>query len=144
VESQANQGTFDPELDLMPRRPTRRHPERLPPYQRLIVNPLLVVLSWLIVFAVIRISVANRNMIGFLVAISQMVLSILLVQYHCLDCGKTGWLMGYRSHACPAVAARWGNRLAPPIRGPGVGAQLALWFMLLAGGLILVLIVVSK
>jgi hypothetical protein len=141
VESETDRGTFDPELDLLPIRPTRRSREPLEPYQRLIANPFLAVLSCVVVFAVVRFALERRDLTGFLFGISLLFLSFLLVQFHCLDCGKTGWLLRYRHHACPAVVARWQNQIMPRIHGPRVKIQVVVWLLLLASAFVLVKLV---
>jgi hypothetical protein len=133
-------GTFDPELDLLPRRPGRRTREPLDGYQLLVVNPLLVVLSWLVAVAVIRFAVRDLNLTVFVVGIVQMLLSMLLVQFHCLDCGATGWLLEHRRHSCPAVIARWQAQHVRRIHGPTVGAQILLWFLFIMTGFVLAMI----
>ena len=70
-------------------------------------------------------------------------LDFFLVQYHCRDCGATGWLLRYRKHVCPAVVARWHQRELPRFRGPGVRAQLVGWLILSLSATILVLVVRS-
>jgi hypothetical protein len=77
----------------------------------------------------------------FEVGFGLLALECLLVQYHCRDCGATGFLVRYRRHTCPAVLARWHHRERPRFRGPGVRAQLVAWLILLLSVAILVLTV---
>ena len=103
--------THDRDLDFDPpaagatmarRRPTPSE------YQRLVANPFLAVF-WLIVL--VRASHARPWPSRSLLASSGSPLAACsalgyLLQYHCLDCGPTGLLFRWRSHACPTRLAR--------------------------------------
>jgi hypothetical protein len=105
-------------------------------YQRFIANPLLTVLDGLLAFLLIRAGLQTRNLALFLTGIGLLFLAIPLLQFHCLDCGATGWLLRYRRHACPPVVVRWQSRESLRFRGPGVLAQLLAWLGVLAAGII--------
>jgi hypothetical protein len=137
VNAELDRERFDPELDNLTRRPSPRYREPLPRFQRLVVNPLLAVLCWLMVFFVLKITVQNRHLVGFLVGVGLLFLPFLLVQYHCMDCGKTGWVLRYRRHACPPVIARWQTQQAPQTRGPNVKFQLVLWSVFFVSAFVL-------
>ncbi len=133
-------GTFDRELDSPPGLPPGIPVEALPACQRIIVNPLLGVLSWLVTFALIRLAVKNRSSTLFLLGVCLLFAAFLVQQFHCLDCGATGWLVRYRRHACPSVVARYRQRDVRRFRVPRVMTQIAIWFYLITGTLVLLLI----
>jgi hypothetical protein len=58
-------------------------------------------------------------------------LGFFLIQYHCVDCGATGWALRHRRHACPEEVARWQNRRPLPRGLPSVGTQIVMWCFLL-------------
>jgi hypothetical protein len=134
---QSGPDVFDRDLDPQPHRPARSDLRSIVPFQRLIVNPFLTVLGFVIIVA-IWYEAFNRRATGLLQLGVALLLGVgFLVQYHCLDCGKTGWLFRYRRHACPAVVARWELGERRRFRGPGVRAQLWLWFIVLASACVL-------
>jgi hypothetical protein len=108
--------------------------------KRLVVNPFLVVLDWLVALAILRASIARFNFRLFQVGTILLVLGFLLVQYHCLDCGATGWVLRHRRHACPEDVVRWRNRRPRHWRVPSVGTQIVVWCNLLATAVLLWLI----
>jgi hypothetical protein len=131
---------FDHDLDAEPR---RRIPMREDPpyeYQRLLVNPLLTVLVWIAILALLRTVVPRQNMAGLAVDIVVLALALLLIQFHCLDCGATGWLVRYQKHACPGVVARWQNRVVRRFHGPMLRIQLVAWLILTLATLVLGLV----
>jgi hypothetical protein len=56
-----------------------------------------------------------------------------LLQYHCLDCGATGLLFRWKSHACERVRDRQELDRVRRFRGPNPTIQMILWAYLLAG-----------
>ena len=130
-------GTFDPDLDLRPGRP---RPEPIGPiddYQRLVANPLLAVLFWMASVALLWESVRRRNLALFVWALLFTPVGLVFLQFHCLDCGKAGWLLRFRVHACPAVVARRQSGWVRRFRGPGLKVQLVGWFILMAAAFVL-------
>ena len=101
------QGTFDRDVDSQPGRPPRVPFESVPEYQRLVANPFLAVLAWLVDVSLMRAAMKSRSSTLFLIGLSLLFVAFFFLQFHCLDCGATGWLFRYRSHACPAVVARY-------------------------------------
>jgi hypothetical protein len=65
------------------------------------------------------------------------VLGLFLVQFHCLDCGATGWLVRYQRHACPKVVARWRSRVVRRFHGPRLRIQLIAWLIVTMAALLL-------
>jgi hypothetical protein len=137
------QGTFDRDVDSQPGRPPRVPIESLPEYQRIVVNPFLGVLTWLVMFALIRAGVRSQSSTLFLIGLSLLFVAFVFLQFHCLDCGATGWLFRYRRHACPSVVARYQNREVGRFRVPNVKIQMTIWFYLLAGALFLLVLFLS-
>jgi hypothetical protein len=122
----------------------RGNPHRIPfeqvaHYQRIVVNPFLGVLAWVIMVAVIGAGVRRHSVTVFLSGLSLLLVGFALQQFHCLDCGATGWLYRYKRHACPSVVARYENVEFRPIRLPNVPTQVTIWTYVLAGALLLLL-----
>ncbi len=130
-------GTFDPDLDLLPR---QARPQPMGPvegYQRFVANPLLGVLGWIIAFALVRESIRRHQLEFFVWAMLFVVVGLVFLQFHCLDCGKTGCLLRARVHICAAVVARRQSGVVGRFHGPGIKTQLVAWFVILAAGLVL-------
>ena len=103
-----HQDTYDPDIDLLPSAaPAPAPTESLGEYQRLLANPLLTILIWVVTVAVIRAAVQSRNLFRFLSGVGLLLAAPLFLQFYCLDCGQISWLVRYRRHACPAVVSRW-------------------------------------
>ena len=134
------QGTFDRFLDREPRRPAGllQQPSRAD--QRLVVNPLLTFVTSVTAAELIRASLHSRRFAWFVVGVGSFFLAFFLLQFHCLDCGRTGWVLRYGRHACPAVRARCRSREFRRFRGPGVMTQLVLWTYLLVPAFLLAIV----
>ena len=96
-------------------------------YQRVIVNPLLAILGWLLAIVLIRYSTSSHNLALYLTAILWLFVPFVLVQFHCLDCRATGWLLRVRRHACPSVVARWVSKESLRGRWPTITVQIHCW-----------------
>jgi hypothetical protein len=131
---------FDRELDPQPHRPAGPQRDTVVPFQRLVVNPFLAVLVFIIIVWLWSEGLKWQSPALFQLGVGLLIVDVFLVQFHCLDCGATGWLLRYRRHACPTVLARWGRSEWRRFRGPGVRLQLASWLILLASVTVLVLI----
>jgi catechol 2,3-dioxygenase-like lactoylglutathione lyase family enzyme len=125
---------FDRDLDPQPRRSLDPRRVSIGPYQRLIVNPFLAVLLFVIIIALGRMAFRTDTLGLFPFLVLLIVVDVFLVQYHCLDCGATGWLVRYRRHGCATVVTRFQRGEMRRFRGPGVRSQLAMWLILLAAG----------
>jgi hypothetical protein len=134
---QSGPDVFDRDIDPQPRRPARSDRGSIVPSQRLIVNPFLAVLGFVIIVAIWREAFIRRSSGLFQLGAALLLVVGFLVQYHCLDCGATGWLIRCRRHACPTVVARWELGERRRFRGPGVRSQLWIWFILLAAACVL-------
>lgn len=137
-------GTFDEDLDLQPRRPAPEPDEPVEVYQRLIANPFLAVLAWLVSFYLFRESLRRQNLPLFLTGFVVFFGAFFLMHFHCLDCGATGWLVRSRQHACPAVVARRQGGWARRWRGPAIKIQLAAWFIFMIAALVLGMLAVHS
>jgi hypothetical protein len=137
-------GTFDRELDLQPRRPRPEPIEPIEDRQRLVANPLLGVLFWIVAFMMIRESLRRHNLTLVIWALLFVLVGIVFMQFHCLDCGKTGWLLRSRLHACPAVMARCESEWERRFRGPGLKVQLVVWVILLMAALVLGMVAIRS
>jgi hypothetical protein len=75
--------------------------------------------------------VRSRSLVLFLLGIGLGFVGFFVQQFHCLDCGTTGWLYGYRHHACPMVVARYESREVRHYLVPRVPTQVTIWFYVL-------------
>ena len=140
VERDPWQDTFDRVLDWEPRRPSRLVEGPSGAHQRLVVNPLLTFVTCVAAAELIRASLHSHHFAWFVAGVGLFFLAFFLLQFHCLDCGRTGWLLWYRGHVCPGVKARWRDRQFRRFRGPGVTTQLVLWTYLLVPAFLLTLV----
>jgi hypothetical protein len=123
--------TYDPDLDLRPRLPERASIEPIESYQRLVANPFLAVLAWVVAFGFVSESMNRQNLALFMMGIILLFVAFFFLHFHCLDCGATGWLLRSWAHACPAVVARRQSQLIRRFHGPGLTTQLAAWFIVI-------------
>ena len=138
-------GTFDRDLDLQPRRARPEPIEPIEDRQRLVANPLLGVLFWIVAFMMLRESVRRHESDPVCLGAALFVLvGIVFMQFHCLDCGKTGWLLRYRRHACPAVIARRESKWVRQFRLAGLKVQLVVWFILMMAALVLGMVAIGS
>jgi len=137
---QSGPDVFDRELDPQPQIPARADSASVLPFQRLLVNPFLAVLVCVIIVALWREAYARESRWLFQLGVALTIVVVFLFQYHCLDCGVTGWLLRYRQHACPTVVSRMQRREWRRFRGPGVRLQLAAWLIFVAGAFVLAII----
>jgi hypothetical protein len=129
--------TYDPDLDLQPRRPERTWLEPVERCQRLVANPFLAVLAWLVAFGLMSESVKRQELALFMTGIVLLFVAFFFLQFHCLDCGVTGWLLRSWAHACPPVVARRESRVVRRFHGPGLKTQLAAWFIIMTAAFVL-------
>ncbi len=116
----------DLEFEAVPA-PIRLRPSDPTEHQRVVVNPFLAVL------AVLAWGELTHRLIDgpfpplFVLPILGLIFLPLLVQFHCLDCGRTGSYPLRSRHACPGVLARSRLAEAPRSRLPSARGQLILW-----------------
>lgn len=95
-------------------------------------NPFLAVLGLIAWVAALRQALALRNLAAVGLALLGLFVLGYLLQYHCLDCGATGLLFRWKSHACERVRARQQSNQVRRFRGPNPVFQTVLWGYLLA------------
>jgi len=119
---------FDPDLDAARYAPPRSL-AGVSDYQRLVVNPLLAVVALLGVWVLFRFSLEVRQLGLFLATLFAGAVCPLLIQYHCLDCGRTDFALRSRRHACGAVQRRRRFDEEPPALPPSVRSQVKAWML---------------
>jgi hypothetical protein len=129
--------TFDRDLDSHPPRPVSEPLHAIEEDQRLVANPFLAVLSWVAAVGLVRESVKQQNLALLMMAVILFFIAFFFLQFHCLDCGETGWLLRSWAHACPPVIARRRSQAVRRFRGPGLKLQLVAWFIFLTAALVL-------
>ena len=87
-------------------------------------------LIWLAAYLAIRQSLSLHHLGLFLVGLILFVVPLPLGQYHCLDCGATGWAVRAARHACPSVVARLHHPDAGWLRVPRLRTQFKAWIVL--------------
>lgn len=136
--------TYDRELDVPSRRATGPT-EPFDGYRRLVANPLLAVAFGVGAVLLVRASLRWSNPAIFLVAVAVLVASPLLIQFHCLDCGRTAGIFGSGRHACAPALARWRENRRSRWAFPSSRAQVVLWLHVLASvGVLLLVLAVSR
>jgi hypothetical protein len=140
VEHDPWPSTYDRDLDV-PQRPDRAPDEPLGPYRRLVANPLLTIASCVAAIVLMRVGLQQRTLPLFLAAIGLLFGAPFFLQFHCLDCGVTGWLLRSKRHACPPALARWREGRQTRWRMPEPKTQLILWIYVLVslGSLLFIL-----
>jgi hypothetical protein len=122
----------DPELDPPREYESRAAADFARNHSRLVANPFLALLGWILACSVMFKALNARDPLLSLVALLGFMAAILLIQYHCLDCGKTGWAFRAGRHLCPLAAARALAADTPRWIGPGIFTQLKFWFVIAA------------
>lgn len=120
----------DPAVDrvLPPSRQAEWAAEGLPQrYQRLVSNPFLVMSAAAFWLGAIRAAFDAGHFIALVLVFSTIGLWRDLGQYHCLDCGATGWLGDWRKHCCDRVSLRFQAGRPRRFRGPGLSKQTVAW-----------------
>ena len=85
--------------------------------------------------ALIYHALCTRNVGLFLAALGLLLLGFLLFQYHCLDCGSTGWYLHAKGHACGPVVDRCARR-GPAARGLSARTQRLIWVYILVAAVL--------
>jgi hypothetical protein len=135
--------TRDPEFDPEPVGGSRPTIDVVKYYQRLVVNPFLSVIAYAVAGLVIS-TFRDRKRLVPATWLIALVAGYYLIQFHCLDCGKTGMFHQWRRHACQSVLHRWQERVMVSSRFPTVSQQLQLWFLALGGGAFLLVSLQSR
>jgi hypothetical protein len=135
---------FDPDLDAQPRRQAFVPADPVDRYQRLVANPFLTVLVWIVLTGLLRGVAPGQELAGWAAGILVFMLSLLLIQFHCLDCGATGCLLRRHHHVCPKVMIRWQNQIVRRFHGPGLGLQLIGWFIVMMAALVFGMVAIES
>jgi len=145
VDRNVRSSTYDREIDDT-RHGVRDFPEPIHLYRRLVANPLLGVAGCVLAVLLIRYALEHRVLALFIVGIVLMPGAFFFSQFHCLDCGATGWLLAGRRHICRRLLVRWHERRSGRWPFPGLKTQMILWLYVLASvaGLLLILYVLSN
>jgi hypothetical protein len=145
VEQRPSQNLFDPELDIPRLRLSELSIESIESNRRLIVNPFLAVLGWVIALVIIRLALQILSPILFFAGLALLLVPLFLFQFHCLDCGATGWLQGFRRHCCPALTVRAQNGIVRRFPGLSVKNQIIGWiYLLVAAVMVIVLMLAAR
>ena len=96
---------------------------------RLIANPFLAFLGSILAWSLMSSGLKSHNLTPFLAGLSSMLASILLIQYHCLDCGKTGWAIRAKRHPCLVDISRSDEYRIRRRITPRLQTQLKFWFI---------------
>jgi hypothetical protein len=145
VDRETWSSPYDGEVDVAPRGGSV-YTEPIEDYRRLVANPLLTVAGCVLGVVLIRYGLAHRVLAPFLAGLAMIPGAFFFSQFHCLDCGATGWLLGAGRHICPPLVVRWREGRAGRWRFPRLKAQMILWLYFLASvtGLLLILFALSK
>jgi hypothetical protein len=144
-------GMFDRDLDPSPAlaqsQRSRRRQRREPPiqrYQRLLANPFLAAAGLVGWIALVRLALRSERIDYIGASIVLLVPLGSLLQFHCLDCGKTAGLWRWRSHCCEAVQMRRATGRGRWFRGPAPPAQTFLWLLVFGGAVVTLLRVLTS
>lgn len=130
----------DSEFDPSPGLPSRLRDFNPPEHQRLVINPFLALLALIgLIWLARELAISPLPGLAGLVVVPIFVLPY-LIQYHCLDCGRTGCYVRGRDHACVSVLARWRERHRSRFPFPTAWAQLVVWGWLLGAAALLLVI----
>jgi hypothetical protein len=143
AESIQQAATHDPELDApRGRPPVLPIPAHAPEdYRRLVVNPFLALLGLVLWLLTLRQVLREKRLALLFPVILGLAGIVFLLQYHCLDCGRTGLFFRWRRHACERVLARQVEGRPLGFRGPRPLTQLVLWIYALLAVAVLFLLV---
>jgi hypothetical protein len=128
----------DPEFNADPAAPVRLRDFDPSDHQRLVANPFLAVFL-LLVWWFLALWLLLRGPFPPL-AVASVIPLILLpraLQYHCLDCGRTGSYTRRHRHACTAVVVRWNERRKPRFPIPSAETQLVFWWYVVGSATLL-------
>jgi hypothetical protein len=130
VQSEARHQRFEPELDIPLGHSAEDAGNFVHGQARLIANPFLAILAWVLGGSILKRGLEMRNLTLSLTALLGISASLLLIQYHCLDCGATNWAFRARQHLCPRGVARGSMAGAGRSSSPTLSSQIKFWLML--------------
>ena len=122
----------DPEFDPMHGVGPRPSADVVAYYQRLLVNPFLGAAAGAIL-GLIPIPLFRKEslFLGVVFCVAAVFLTFAMIQYHCLDCGKTDAYRRWRGHACRKVQERWLDPDPHRLGFPSPTRQLVFWILTL-------------
>ncbi len=127
----------DPDFDPPPSRHVRLRDFNPAECQRLVVNPFLAAFAMVVWWEAVRRLLASPFAPAFVLMFLPLVFLPYLVQFHCLDCGRTGAFPRRDYHACPALLVRMAEGKRPRLPIPSARAQLFVWGYILGGATLL-------
>ncbi|WP_406695749.1 hypothetical protein V5E97_32585 [Singulisphaera sp. Ch08] len=127
MEPLSGRHQHDPDLDRPPARVSILLEPYFEEYQRLISNPFLALAALIPWFVATRMAFLAKHVPSILILLASLVGIAYLLQFHCLDCGATGCLFGWKHHACDRALARQFARRRRRLRGPNPATQTVLW-----------------
>jgi hypothetical protein len=123
----------DPEFDRVPPNLPSPPENVVKYYQRLVVNPFLGVIF--LAFGMAVFYSHDRWWKWFMSSPSTyffFMIAFAFIQYHCLDCGASGTILGRQRHACRRVRERWVSGRMVTLCFPNLRVQLAIWTLAIA------------
>ena len=99
----------------------------------MVADPFLALVGLMVGVAGVRQAVAARVLPLLVFSLIVVAGSVALIHYHCLDCGRTGWIFRWRRHACERVVERQLAGMVRRFRGPNPTLQLVVWVYVLIG-----------
>jgi hypothetical protein len=144
MESQRVETMIDHHLDTIVPPPVRRPVGPVEPYQRLVVNPFLMAALWVAGILIIRLGLQRQSLFLFFTGIALLPGALPFLQFHCLDCWHTGFLLRHRRHTCEAVVRRCSNDEERRFQWLSVGTQTLAWFYVLPWVLLLLFALVAS
>lgn len=94
----------------------------------LVANPFLAILGWIAAYFLARTGLNTKNPTLSLIAVIVAATAFLLVQFHCLECGATGWAVRANRHFCsPAAQQSPPGAIRPWV--PKLGIQIRIWIV---------------
>ena len=138
----------DPEFDPAPNLAVRLRDFDPTEHQRLVINPFLALLGLVVMAWLARVLVSSRlptaaALLGLAPLAVPLALLPYLIQYHCLDCGRTGSYPRYRGHSCSGVLGRWREGRRRRFSFPTPWAQVVAWGWVLCAVAVLLIVVAT-
>lgn len=127
MQSNDRHQRFDPEFDPPPLPSTGRDGAFVRSQTHLIANPFPTFLGWIIAGSALKAGLVKRNLMLSISALIGLLVASVFIQYHCLDCGRTGWIFRARRHVCPLGAARGSMGGTRRWAGPALSTQIKIW-----------------
>jgi hypothetical protein len=144
METQPVQTFIDRDLDTHVPPAVRRGVGTVEPYQRLVVNPFLTAALWVAGILIIRLGLQKQSLLLFFAGVALLPGALPFLQFHCLDCWHTGFLLRHGRHACQAVVTRCNNDRERRFQWLSIGTQTLAWLYVLPWVLLLLFALVAS